>query len=479
MMVRLDHLRLSELNIIGANVKKFPNDFVWGTATSSYQIEGASQAGGRGESIWDAFTHIPGKVVNNDHGDVACDHFHKFKEDIQFMADMGLQAYRFSVAWPRIQPDGKGKPNSDGIRFYSELIDTLLAHNITPWVTLYHWDLPLSLQLCHDGWMNPQIAEDFAKYASICFNAFGDRVSNWLTLNEPWCSAVLGHGLGVHAPGRVSPDEPYIVGHNLLRAHALAVHEYRSRFQSRQKGQIALSNNCDWREPLTDSPEDQAAAQRALEFFLGWFADPVYKGDYPEVMRERLGDRLPQFTEEERAMLLGSADYFGLNHYTTMYAANGQHSNGEVSAFGNGGMSEDQDVWLSADPEWRQTDMKWNIVPWGFRKLLHWIDDRYNSPDIYVMENGCAFNDQPQNGRVADKRRIEFVQSYLSAAHEAIEANVKLKGYFLWSFMDNFEWALGYTKRFGIHHVDYRDGTRIPKDSAKWYRHVIEQNGVI
>ncbi len=450
---------------------------MWGTATSSYQIEGAWLEGGKGLSTWDAFSHTPGKVKNNDHGNTACDHYRRFEEDVVLMAEMGVSAYRFSLSWPRIQPTGKGKPNSEGIRFYSNLIDALLAKNITPWITLYHWDLPLALQIEHDGWLNPKTANYFADYAAVCFEAFGDRVKHWLTLNEPWCNALLGHGMGVHAPGRISNDEPYQAAHTMLRAHALAVEKYRSQFQTSQKGVIGITNNCDWREPLTDSDADKAAAQRALEFFLGWFADPIYKGDYPRVMRERLGERLPRFTEKEKALLRNSADFFGLNHYTTMYAADASNVDAKNPVYGNGGISQDQQVALSSDADWQKTDMQWNIVPWGFRKLLQWIDKRYDSPEIYVTENGCAMPDVLENGRVDDQNRVDFLQGYLTAAHEAIESGVNLKGYFAWSLMDNFEWAEGYSKRFGLHFVDYETGQRTQKASARWYSETCRKNG--
>lgn len=459
-------------------MNKFPPDFVWGMATSSYQIEGAWLEGGKGLSIWDAFCHTPGRVHNSDTGDVACDHYHRFEEDVKLMADMGLRAYRFSLSWPRIQPAGQGKPNPDGIRFYSKLIDTLLAHNLTPWITLYHWDLPLALQIEHDGWLNPDLAKFFADYAAICFEAYGDRVKYWLTLNEPWCSAMLGHGLGIHAPGRKSRDEPYLVGHTLLRAHALAVEKYRTQFQPHQHGKIAITNNCDWRKPLTGSEADKLAAQRAVEFFLAWFADPLYSGDYPAVMRQRLGDRLPHFTDAESDLLKNSADFFGLNHYSTMYAADANSSPSVAAVHDNGGMTEDQGVVLSSDPGWEKTEMQWNIVPWGFRKLLQWIDARYGSPDIYITENGCAMPDVVEDGKINDQRRIAFLESYLNAAHEALTSGVHLKGYFTWSLMDNFEWGEGYAKRFGLHYVDYTTGQRIPKASAKWYAAVIERNGL-
>jgi len=306
----------------------FPNDFIWGTATSSYQIEGASVKDGKGPSIWDAFCSIPGKIHNNENGDIACNHYENFKEDVQLMKKMGVKAYRFSIAWARIMPTGKGAVNKAGIQFYSDLIDELIKAGITPWVTLYHWDLPLALQLEDDGWLGNKISDYFAAYADVCFEYFGDRVKNWITLNEPWVVAILGYGQGVFAPGRVSNDEPYLAGHQLILAHAKAYRIYKDKYQH-QKGQIGITNNCDWREPLTDSQKDKDAAERALQFFLAWFADPIYKGDYPQVMKTSLGGRLPTFSKEEQKMIKGTSDFFGLNHYTTMYAA---HDDGDTIA---------------------------------------------------------------------------------------------------------------------------------------------------
>jgi len=380
-------------------VKEFSKDFVWGCATASYQIEGAWLEGGKGLSIWDAFAHTQGKILNGDTADITCDHYHKFKDDVALMADMGLKGYRFSIAWSRIQPSGTGEPNPEGIKFYSDLIDCLLEHNITPWVTLYHWDLPLALQLELDGWLNPAIADIYTEYAGICFKHFGDRVENWITFNEPWVTSILGYGQGVFAPGRISNSEPYKAAHNILRAHAKTLHLYREKYKTQQQGIIGIANNCDWREPLTDSEADNLAAERALEFFLGWFADPVYKGDYPEVMKERVGKRLPEFTDEEKALLKGSSDFFGLNHYTTMYASQAvEEDDAEVDVFGNGGITEDQGVRLSADDDWKKSTMGWSIVPWGCRKLMEWINARYDHPDIYITENGCALPDEVVNG---------------------------------------------------------------------------------
>ena len=458
-------------------MKEFPKEFIWGASTSSYQIEGAYNIDGKGPSIWDAFSAIPGKTNNGETGQISIDHYHRFKEDVQLMKEMGIKAYRFSISWPRILPNGKGKVNQKGIKFYSDLIDELLIAGITPWVTLYHWDLPLALQFENDGWLNYRITDYFAEYAKICFEHFGDRVKNWITINEAWVTAILAHGHGVFAPGRVSNSEPYLVGHHQIIAHAKAVKIYRDNY-GHQNGQIGMSNNCDWREPLTGSENDKKAAQRALEFFLGWFADPLYKGDYPDAMKERLGERLPKFSTLEKELIKGSNDFFGLNHYTTMFATDAKNGNEKASVFGNGGLSEDQDVKLSIDKNWKLTTMNWAVVPWGCQKMLEWIDERYDHPDIYITENGCSWDDQIIDGKVDDPDRIAFYNEYLKACHQSIENGVQLKGYFAWSLMDNFEWALGYDKRFGMIHVDYQTLKRTPKSSAYWYSKVISENKI-
>jgi len=458
-------------------MKTFPDEFIWGSATSAYQIEGAWKEAGKGLSIWDVFAHTPGKISGGDNGDIATDHYHRFREDVDLMADAGLSAYRFSISWSRILPAGYGAVNQDGIRFYSELIDALLDRGIIPWVTLFHWDLPAALQFEYDGWLSEKTPEFFRDYADICFEHFGDRVKHWITINEPWVAAMLGYGQGTFAPGRVSRSEPYQAAHQLLRAHGFAAERYRETYQPHQHGIIGMANNCDWREPATNSPADFEAAERALEFYLGWFADPLYRGDYPESMRMRVGDRLPTFSHEDRARIQGSCDFFGLNHYNTMYAAH-RDGGAQTDVYGNGGISEDQDVALSVDPEWELSAMKWAIVPWGCRKLLEWIDARYDKPDIYITENGCATDDMVVDGAVDDQARIHYLASYLEACRQAIDNGVRLKGYFLWSLLDNFEWAHGYSKRFGAVYVDFETRERIPKASLKWYADVIHRNGL-
>ena len=324
------------------------------------------------------------------------------------------------------------------------------------------------------------MSQIFADYARVCFAAFGDRVKNWITLNESWVMAILGYYDGVFAPGRKSNSECYRVAHHLILGHARAARVYHEEFRATQGGQIGMTNNCDWRHPKTDSPEDKAAAQRSLEFFLGWFTDPLYFGDYPQVMKDRVGDRLPIFTDEEKELVKGSSDFFGLNHYNTMYAAavpEGQTVENYIYA--NAGVFTDQYVALTADPAWELTDMQWPVVPWGLRELLLWIHERYDAPPIYITENGCATPDVVgSDGRVDDPRRIAFLNGYLGACHEAVERGVDLRGYFVWSLMDNFEWASGYDKRFGMIYVDFDSLERIPKASASWYAGVIERNGL-
>jgi len=419
-------------------MRNFPKDFLWGTATSSYQIEGAANIDGKGPSIWDDFSHTPGKTRHGETGDLACDHYHRYKEDVALMAKMGVKAYRFSISWPRV-----------------------------------------ALHEKFDGWLSRDVVDCFAKYASLCFEHLGDRVKNWITLNEPWVVSILGYGQGVMAPGYQSSDQPYIAGHHQLLSHAKAVEIYREKYQPIQKGRIGISNNCDWREPKTDSAKDKEAAQRSLEFFLGWFADPIWLGDYPTVMKKRLGDRLPAFSEAEKKSLIGSSDFFELNHYTTLFAADVDESeNVDTNVYGNGGLFEDQYVQLTADPDWKLTSMKWAIVPWGCRKLLLWIKERYDNPVVYITENGCSSDDHVVHGEVNDPHRIEFFQGYLSECHKAIDEGSNLTGYFIWSFLDNFEWALGYEKRFGITHVDFETMKRTPKASAKWFQEVIAKNAL-
>ncbi|KDO33158.1 hypothetical protein SPRG_01970 [Saprolegnia parasitica CBS 223.65] len=451
---------------------QFPDGFVWGAATAAYQIEGAAHEGGRGLSIWDAFSKTPGKTLNGDTGDKAVDHYHLYKEDVQLMANMGLQHYRLSISWPRILPTGRmDHINEEGIAFYNNLIDELLAHGITPIVTLYHWDLPLALQTELDGYLGGKpVIDAFAAYARLCFERFGDRVKQWITLNEPWVASVLGFGIGVMAPGRKhnGKTEPYIAGHNMLLWHAHAVNVYRTEFQETQGGTIGMTLNCDWRAPKpSDDPVQWAqnveAAERAVVFDLGWFADPIYFGDYPEEMK----------TRQQR--------FFGINHYGTNYVEPSDAYLANAPCGRDGIIFDDAGVTMSADDAWPRTDLGWNAVPWGFRHLLMWIQARYApAGGIIVTENGCAVADDDQVAAANDDFRVSYYRGYIAEMHKAItEFNVDVRGYYAWSFIDNYEWACGYSKRFGLHWVNYETMERMPKASAHVYGAIIRANALV
>lgn len=464
-----------------ASDRRLPPDFWWGTATAAYQIEGATAEGHRSPSIWDRFCKEPGKIRNNDTGDVACDHYHRYREDVQLIKALGTKYYRFSIAWPRILPEGtRGSPNKDGIIFYSSLIDELLNNGITPIATLYHWDLPVSVDNATGGWAGDgSVADEFAAYARICFDNFGGRIGWWITLNEPWCSSYLGYGTGEHAPGKKDAPgvDPYRAAHNLLRAHAKAVRIYRSEFQPLQNGRIGITLNSDWGEPADASENAKAAAKRYMEFNLGWFADPVQKGDYPLVMRETVGERLPKFTEEEKRDLKRSSDFFGLNHYSThrIHGMAQPPASDATPSFWT-----DLGVNMDSDPSWHKTDMGWAVVPWGLRKLLTYVDREYMPPGgIIITENGLAAHEPTIAAALGDESRIAFYRGYIDEMRKAIVMdNADVRGYFLWSLMDNFEWAYGYEKRFGLYFVDYKTQVRTPKPAVAWYHKLIETSEI-
>jgi beta-glucosidase/6-phospho-beta-glucosidase/beta-galactosidase len=479
----------------------FPDNFEWGTATASFQIEGG--ASDRGRCIWDAFCDVVGNVDNGDDGKVACDHYHRYEEDVALMKQLGVKNYRFSLSWPRLFPNGRVEEgvNEKGRKFYDDLIDCLLRNGIKPVVTLYHWDLPLALESEFGGWLSPAIAPIFGQYAEKCFSMFGDRVKTWLTLNEPWCCSVLGYSTGEHAPGRTSNPghEVYRAGHNLLLAHAQGVNVYRQKYQKTQKGRIGLTLNTPWWEPHSDSHDDVIMAKRAMDFFLGWFADPITFGDYPAIMKEVLKDRLPTFSAEESKLLKGSTDFFGLNHYSSSYAAHPTATRVLVNAVseyvemmtGGGGTKAikkmmDDSYFKDAGMisinaiENGVTDMGWSIAPWGVRKLLEYTQQKYYpAGGIYLFENGMAVKEMSVCDAVMDTKRINFMHDYLVEIHKAMKNGANLRGYFYWSFLDNFEWAFGYSKRFGLVHVDYKTQQRTPKASAHWYSQVMVANGLV
>lgn len=470
----------------------FPPDFIWGTATSSYQVEGGVNEGHRGLSIWDTFCnndHDNQHIVDGSNGDVTCDHYHRFRDDVLLLKRLNIKAYRFSIAWTRIYPngrpvaenDGDGGPNPDGISFYNELIDELLLHGIEPWVTLYHWDLPQELQDEYGGWLDPRIVDDFGRYAAACFNAFGDRVKYWITLNESWTVAVQAYEDGTKAPGMTDnpPVNVYRAGHHLLLAHARAVSIYRSRMipDHKSNGQIGIANCGDFRYPKnSQSLQDQDAAERAMVFQFGWLTDPLVFGDYPQEMKDRVGDRLPTFTTEQQNELIGSLDFVGLNHYSSLYAAAKQpfRTNQPLEY---GGYWNDMSVDFSTDPSWRKNYMGWSTNADGCRELLIWISKRYPGLQIAMTENGTSENEPSLDTAIHDEGRRQYFESYLRACGEAIGLGTPLIAYFAWSLMDNFEWEYGYTRRFGICYVDFETLERTPKSSALWYRDTIRLNG--
>jgi beta-glucosidase len=440
----------------------FPQDFTWGVATASYQIEGAAREDGKGESIWDRFSHIPGKVKNGDTGDIACDHYHLYPEDVKLLKEIGVKSYRFSISWPRIYPDGKGEVNRKGIKFYRNLINLLIENDITPAVTLYHWDLPQKLQDI-GGWANREVTDYFETYARTIFKEFGDLVPTWITHNEPWVVAMLGNAWGVHAPGITDPSTAILVAHNLLLSHGKAVRAYR---EMGFKGEIGITLNMSPAYPASDSEKDRAAAWRQDGFNNRWFADPVLKGSYPQDMVEWFKDRLvlPEFSKEDMEIISTPTDFLGINFYSRGVIAADENE----PALGLRGVDTGND----------KTEMGWEIYPQGLYDLLLRLHKDYNGIKLMITENGAAFNDMVnRNGEVEDDNRLDYLYRHFIMAHKLIQDGVNLSGYYVWSFMDNFEWAEGYSKRFGITYVDYRTQKRILKKSGNWYKEVIKNNG--
>ncbi|KAF8021412.1 hypothetical protein BT93_G1753 [Corymbia citriodora subsp. variegata] len=473
----------------------FPEGFVFGTASSAFQYEGAVKEDGKGPSVWDKFSHQFGKVSDFSNADVAVDQYHRYNEDIQLMKDMGMDAYRFSIAWPRIFPNGSGEINQAGVDHYNKLIDALLAKGIEPYVTLFHWDLPQALEDEYKGWLDPRIIKDFATYAETCFEKFGDRVKHWITFNEPYTLAIQGYDVGLHAPGRCSvflrifcragnsTTEPYIVGHNILLSHATAVDVYRKKYQQKQHGSIGLSFNVMWFVPKTNSTADIEATQRAQDFQLGWFIEPLIFGNYPSSMRSTVGSRLPAISSSESALLKGSLDFVGINHYTTYYG-----SNDTSDAFGrllNDSLSDSGAVTLPfkdgiLDPIGDRASSIWlYIVPRGLRSLMNYIKTKYGNPPVIITENGMDDPNPPLiniKDALKDQKRIKYHNDYLTNLLASIkEDGCNVKGYFVWSLLDNWEWAAGYTSRFGLFFVDYNDKLkRYPKDSVRWFTNFLK-----
>nr|XP_057925026.1 cytosolic beta-glucosidase isoform X1 [Doryrhamphus excisus] len=441
----------------------FPCDFAWGAATAAYQIEGGWQADGKGPSIWDTFCHEGGRVWGEQTGDVSCNSYELWEKDLACIRRLGLTHYRLSLSWARLLPEGTTEHvNQKGVQYYNKVIDDLLACDVSPMVTLYHFDLPQALQN-HGGWKVPAIASIFDSYACFCFQTFGDRVKLWITINEPYVCTKLGHEDGIHAPGLKEPGTTaYLVGHNMLRAHAMAWHSYDALYRPTQGGAVSLAINSDWLEPLDpDSADDIAASHRCFAFTLGWFAWPLFvTGDYPETMRaaidaqsRKLGyngeSRLPTFSKHEPPVL-GTADFFALNYYTS------RKVKARLECTQGMSMKNDRDAEEVLDPEWSICGVSWlAVVPCGLRRLLKYIKDTFHDPMVYITESGFS-----QVGPLVmeDAQRADFYKDTIQEVEKAIgEDGVNVRGYFAWSLLDNFEWADGFSSRFGLFHVDFSD----------------------
>lgn len=444
---------------------RFPDRFLWGAATAAYQVEGAAADDGRAPSIWDSFSHIPGKITNNENGDRACDHYHCYRDDVALMKELGLRAYRFSIAWPRVFPDGRGQFNNKGVDFYRALVDELLRAGIEPVITLYHWDLPQALQT-EGGWANRETGNYFADYAAYLFKNFGDRVTKWITINEPQVISFLGNATGEHAPGFTDRRLAVRVSHHLLLAHAWAVRAFRQTAPT--GGRIGITLDLHPIYPASAGAADRATAVLVDGYQNRWFLDPVLQGSYPrdilQLYEERL--RAPEIKPGDLETFAGNQpDFLGVNYYFRNIVK--QTSVNDPFHF------------QTVKPAGALfTDMGWEVYPSGLYDLLTRIKRDYQDPHIYITENGAAFKDDRTEGRiVVDDDRLDYLRRHFSAAFQALEAGVKLDGYFIWSLLDNFEWADGYAKKFGLFKVNYRTQARLWKKSAVWYKEVIANNG--
>lgn len=445
--------------------RAFPDSFLWGVATSAPQIEGGRHEGGRGVSIWDRYTDTPGAIADGTNADVACDHYHLWRDDLELMSWLGLGAYRFSIAWPRILPAGTGKINVAGLDFYDALVDGLLEAGIEPFPTLYHWDLPQALQDL-GGWGDRSVVDAFVDYTDVVTRRLGDRIRNWTTINEPWCIAVLGHEEGHHAPGHKDPAEGLRVAHHLLLAHGRAARVIRERVPN---ARVGIVHNHTPAHPATDTVGDHDAARWFDGFFNRWFLDPLFLGRYPaDAVADRIanghlkGPELPFVQPGDLATISAPLDFLGVNYYSRVVMR--QNEAGEPEA-------------VKAVSGQEFTDMGWEVHPEGLHETLMHLHREYAPKEIYITENGAAYDDLPGSvGRIDDVRRIEYLRSHLSAACRAVADGVPLAGYFAWSLLDNFEWAHGYQKKFGIVAVDFDTCRRTPKSSAHWYRDVVAAN---
>ena len=446
-------------------MSEFPPEFLWGVASSAYQIEGAAREDGRGESIWDRFARRPGAIERGENGDVACDHYHRWRTDLDLVKGLGARSYRFSIAWPRVFPDGKGAANPRGVDFYKRLVAGLRERGIEPMATLYHWDLPQKLQ-DKGGWLARDTAQRFAEYATAMYRALGDEVRFWATHNEPWCAAFLGHWHGVHAPGMKDFRSALVVAHHLLYSHGLAVRAHRT---AGVRGEIGIVLNLAPNEPEHDTEADRAAARASDGYANRWFLDPVFRARYPDdivTQYERVTGPLDFVKDGDLATIAAKTDYLGVNYYNARIVR---------------AAPERPLGWAVVEkgPGMEVAGMGWEVMPDGLTRLLTRVRDDYRSLRMYVTENGSGYEERPAaDGKIHDARRIEYLRAHLSAALGAIRQGVDLRGYYCWSLLDNFEWAFGYRIRFGIVYVDYATQRRIPKDSYTFYSQVIARNAL-
>ncbi|XP_050896284.1 cyanogenic beta-glucosidase isoform X1 [Lathyrus oleraceus] len=493
-----DHVKTLRLHDFSDfNRSSFPKDFVFGTSSSAFQYEGAAREDGKGPSIWDTFTHTnPEKIRDGSNGDVAADSYHRYKEDIGIMKDMNMDAYRFSISWSRVLPKGKlsGGVNQEGINYYNNLINELLANGLQPYVTIFHWDVPQALEDEYGSFLSPRLVDDFKDYAELCFKEFGDRVKHWITLNEPWSVSMKAYGIGIFAPGRCSDwlnlnclggdsgTEPYFAAHYQLLAHAAAVKLYKTKYQESQNGLIGITLLSHWFEPVTKEKSDCDAAQRALDFMFGWYMDPITKGNYPKSMQTLVGNRLPKFSKEESDNLKGSFDFLGLNYYSSSYAADAPHLREarpyiQTDSLVNTTSFVFQKIFVYNT----QAASNWLcIYPKGLRQLLLYIKNHYNNPVIYITENGRDELNDPTlslEESLIDTYRIDYYYRHLYYLQTAIKDGVNVKGYFAWSLLDNMEWESGMSLRFGLVFVDFKDDLkRHSKLSANWFKNFLKKS---